>query len=311
MRIRPIMLLSIIALVAAAPSGAATDACKKTSKAAFGACKEAVKHDQLIAKGTCANDPDRDAAKACVQQASADAKDEVQSCKDQADYRKVVCGRLGPAPYAPAIGPANFTSSTTIDNPLFPLVPGTTFIYEGQTADGFEHVEFAVTHATKVILGITCVEVHDTAALDGVLSEDTRDWFAQDDDGNVWYFGENTAIIENGLPVDLSGSWTGGVAGAQPGIVMEASPAVGDFYRQEFSLGNAEDLAEVTSLTASVTVPAATCTGDCLETEESTTLDPEDVEHKFYESGVGNIQTVDVATGEHSDLIEVTTGNPD
>ena len=215
MRIRPIMVLSIIALIAAAPSGAATDACKKTSKAAFGACKEAAKHDQLIAKGTCANDPDRDSAKACTQQASADAKDEVQSCKDQADYRKVVCGRLGPAPYVPAIDTANFTSSTTIDQPILPARARNDVHLRGPDRRRVRARRVRRDARTKVILGITCVEVHDTAALDGVLSEDTRDWFAQDDDGNVWYFGENTAIIDNGLPVDLSGSWTGGVAGAQ------------------------------------------------------------------------------------------------
>lgn len=311
MRACAIVFLSIAALLAAAPSGGATNVCKKSSTAAFGACRAAAKHDQLIAAGTCANTADAAAAKACARQASADAKDAVQSCKDQADYRKVVCGRLGPAPYVPAIAPANFSNSTTIDNALFPLVPGTTFIYEGQTAGGLERDEFAVTHVTKVILGITCVEVHDTVKLDGVVSEDTRDWFAQDDAGNVWYFGENSAVLEDGLPVDLAGSWTAGVQGAQPGIVMEASPVVGDFYRQEFSLGNAEDLAEVKSLTASVTVTAATCTNDCLETEESTTLAPDDIEHKFYKSGVGNVQTVDVATGEHSDLIQITTGNPD
>ena len=71
-------------------------------------------------------------------------------------------------------------------------MPGTTFIYEGQTAGGFEHDEFAVTHNTRVILGVTCVEVHDTVTVDGELTEDTLDWFAQDTAGNVWYFGENT-----------------------------------------------------------------------------------------------------------------------
>jgi len=96
-----------------------------------------------------------------------------------------------------------------IDNPYFPLKPGTTFIYEGQTSEGFEHDEFAVTHKTKVILGVTCVEVHDTARLDNKLTEDTRDWFAQDKEGNVWYFGENTTLVEGGLPVDLTGTWTG------------------------------------------------------------------------------------------------------
>ncbi len=81
-----------------------------------------------------------------------------------------------------------------------------------------------------MIQGVTCVEVHDERFLDGRLLEDTRDWFAQDDDGTVWYFGENTALIDDrGLPVDLSETWTAGVDGAQPGIIMEAHPVIGDF----------------------------------------------------------------------------------
>ena len=106
--------------------------------------------------------------------------------------------------------------------------------------------------------------------------EDTRDWFAQDDAGNVWYFGENTALIDDrGLPVDLSGTWTAGVDGAQPGIVMEAAPAIGDFYRQEFLLGEAEDLAEVSSLTETVTVPFPPGTFEnCLKTRSLPPLRP-------------------------------------
>lgn len=93
-------------------------------------------------------------------------------------------------------------------------------------------------------------------------------------------------LVAGGLPTDLSGTWTAGVDGAQPGFIMEANPAVGDFYRQEFLAGEAEDMAEVKSLTASESVPATTCTNECLETEESSTLAPGDIEHKFYKKNV-------------------------
>ena len=105
--------------------------------------------------------------------------------------------------------PANFVA--TIDNPFFPLMPGTTFVYEGQTAAGLELDEFAVTHNTKAILGVTCVEVHDTVTVDGELTEDTLDWFAQDSDGNVWYFGENSKELDDGL---IAGSRAPGSAGS-------------------------------------------------------------------------------------------------
>jgi len=284
-------------------------ACSTISKQELASCKATTASDKALALAKCANMSDPAAIKTCKDQASSDAADEASNCKDERHLRTTVCDRLGEAPYTPAFVPASFTHSTTIDNPLFPLVPGTTFVYEGQTADGFEHDEFAVTHDTKLIDGITCVEVHDTAKLDGVLSEDTRDWFAQDDTGNVWYCGENTATVLDGLPQSLDGSWTAGVDGAQPGIIMEASPAVGDFYRQEFLVGEAEDMAEVQSLTDSAMVPFGTFNDDCLKTEETSTLAPGDVEHKYYVANVGNVLTVDVATGERSELIAITTGN--
>lgn len=240
----------------------------------------------------------------CEKQAAADMKDAQQTCKDQFDARQTVCDRLGPAPYDPAIDPTNFVAK--IDNPFFPLKPGTTFIYEGQTAQGLEHGEFFVTYNTKVILGVTCVEVHDTVKVDGELIEDTLDWFVQDKDGNVWYFGENAKQLADGLIVGVEGSWTGGVEGAKPGIVIEAHPAVGDFYRQEFSLDTAEDMAEVLSLKESVTVPYRSRPfAHSLETEETSPLEPGAVEHKFYAAGVGNLLTIDLNTGERLELIRI------
>jgi hypothetical protein len=218
--------------------------------------------------------------------------------------RLATCVRLGPAPYGPAIDPANFVA--TVDNPYWPLIPGTTFIYEGQTADGLEHNEVFVTHNTKVILGVPCTEVLDTVKLNGALTEQTLDWYAQDKDGNVWYFGGNSEVLDGGLVVDLGGSFTAGVDGAQPGIIMKAHPAIGDFYRQEFDLANAEDLAEVLSLTESVTVPAGSFP-NCVETKETEALDPTALEHKFYAAGKGMVLDVDLVTGENLQLLQITT----
>jgi len=287
----------------------ATDSCKATAEKGLRSCETGAQSDKWLALGKCANLPDPAAKKACDQQATADATDALKSCKEQDGLRQAVCQRLGPAPYVPVIDPANFTHSTTIDNPYYPLPPGTTFVYEGTVTEepaGFEHVDFIVTHTTKVVQGITCVEVHDKRQLNGQLLEDTRDWFAQDDAGNVWYFGENTTLVDNeGLPVDLSGTWTGGVDGAQPGIIMEAHPALGDFYRQEFLLGEAEDLAEVSSLTETVTVPFSPGTfNSCLKTTESAPIAPGDVSPKYYFAGVGNLLTVE-PNGDRSELVGI------
>jgi len=306
-------------MLAAPALDAATDACKLAARAALRSCDQSAQSDRALALGRCANLADSTARRTCGQQASSDGRDALQTCRDSKGLRRSVCARIGHGPYAPAIDPASFVDPATgkpfpIDNPFFPLPPGTTYISEGKTEDGFEHDEFAVTPATRGILGVTCVEVHDTRQVDGKVVEDTRDWFAQDKDGNVWYFGENTTLVDGalplvggGLPVDLSGTWTGGVDGAVPGLVMEAHPAVGDFYRQEFLLGEAEDLAEVKSLSASAMIPFPPGTFDnCLMTEESSPLSPGDVESKFYAPGIGLLLTVE-ANGDRVALVQITT----
>jgi len=296
-------LATVAGLGAQAFGAPVLDACDASSSAAVRSCMTGARSDKYLALGKCANLPDLAARTACNQQAGTAYTDALETCKEQDALREVVCDRLGPAPYAPVINPTNFV--TVIDNLYFPLRPGTTFIYEGQTAEGFEHVEFAVTHATRVILGVACVEVHDTRRLNGELVEDTRDWFAQDRIGNVWYFGENTTLVDRGLPVDLGGTWTAGVDGAQPGLIMEANPAIGDFHRQEFLLREAEDLAEVTSLSDTVTVPYGSFSR-CLRTLESSAIAPGDVSDKFYAAGVGNLLTVE-PNGDRSELVRITT----
>ncbi len=184
---------------------------------------------------------------------------------------------------------ANFTGGP-VDNPFHPLTPGTMWVYEGTTADGLERVEVEVTANTKTILGVVCVEVHDREFLDGELIEDTLDWFAQDADGNVWYFGEDSKTIENGVVVGTEGSWEAGVAGALPGIIMLAAPAVGQVYMQENAPGIAEDLGHVAAVGVSETTPLGTYNG-CVQTEDYNPLDPE-IEDKFYAPGVGLILEV-------------------
>ena len=193
------------------------------------------------------------------------------------------------------INPRDF--STTIDNPFFPLVPNTTFIYLGTKEGSTERDEFAVTGRTKVLARVTCREVHDQVFVDGVLAEDTLDWFAQDTQGNVWYFGEDTKELDaNGNVISTEGSWQAGVNGAQPGIIMEANPRVGDTYQQEFSAGVAEDMANVVALNKTVNVPYGSFK-NCLQTAEFTPLEPGALENKFYASGVGFIQGVALRGG--------------
>lgn len=200
--------------------------------------------------------------------------------------------------------------TTDIDNPLMPLRPGTTFVYEN-AGDG-EEIRVTVTDRTKVVDGVTCVVVHDVARVNGLVIEDTHDWYAQDADGNVWYFGERTAEYEPGDPdpVSTEGSWTAGVDGAEPGVVMLADPEVGIRYRQEYYEGEAEDWAEVKSLDAQSHVPYGSF-GGVLKTLDVNPLDPSR-EIKFYAEGVGNVLATDRDGGREALVrIEVRGGAGD
>ena len=209
------------------------------------------------------------------------------------------------SPYAPTIDPARFSDQVT--NPYFPLTPGTTYVYEG-TADGTpQHNEVVVTRDTKTILGVTCVVVHDTVSEDGSVVEDTFDWYAQDSEGNVWYFGEDSKEYENGKVTSTKGSWEAGVDGAQPGIVMEAFPRVGDTYRQEYYQGEAEDMAEILRINESATVAAGSYQ-DVVVTKDFSPLEPDIVENKYFAPGVGFVKASIVQGGsEEIQLVKITT----
>ena len=196
--------------------------------------------------------------------------------------------------------------STNIDNPYMPLKPGTTYVYQAHTADGLITNFVAVTHKTKEIPGVTCVEVHDTVFLNGQKTEDTLDWYSQDREGNVWYFGEDSEDLTDGRVSSLEGSWTAGVDGAEPGIIMEAHPKVGDAYRQELLLNEAEDFARVLSLDESVRVPFRSF-DHCVKTTESSGVEPDTVEFKFYAPGIGVVLTNDVSGQEKDVLVKIIT----
>jgi hypothetical protein len=202
----------------------------------------------------------------------------------------VGCGGVGGAaslatPYSPRINPAEFT--TAINNPYFPLVPGTRFVYDGTTTEGRERTVTEVTRETKKVMGVDTVVVHDTVTGDGRLIEDTYDWYAQDRAGNVWYFGEDTRAIGAGGTVSTAGSWQAGVDGALPGIVMLAHPRVGETYRQEYYPGVAEDTGEVVSTTGTASVAAGTFQ-EVLTTKDVNPLEGT-AEHKLYARDVGFI----------------------
>jgi hypothetical protein len=219
-----------------------------------------------------------------------------------------------PAPAATVTIPfnaSNFTTPLTIDNQYWPLVPGTTFVYVGESPDGCEVDRFAVTNDTKLITingaNLTVRVIDDRAyeddECDGAdpseLVEKTLDWHAQDNAGNIWYFGEETYNCQGEGNCTLgSGSWEAGKdiqnigTNAKPGIIILANPTTGDAYRQEEYTGFAEDWAKIMGKNADVVLKRddAFPPGEfdnCLVTKEWSGLDPGSTEQKYYCYGVG------------------------
>ena len=205
------------------------------------------------------------------------------------------------------VDPSDFT--TTIDNPYWPMKPGSHWVYrETDAAGDVQRNDVVVTRKTKTIMGIKTVVVHDTVRQGGQLTEDTFDWYAQDSKGNLWYLGEDTTEYENGKVKTKEGSWEAGVDGALGGIILPAHPRPGLTYREEYYKGHAEDGAEVLSLHAHTKVPYGTYNG-VLQTRNFSTIEPNVVEEKFYARGVGVALELTVSGGsDRGELISFEKG---
>ena len=179
--------------------------------------------------------------------------------------------------------------SAHVDNPWFPLKPGTTYVYRG-VKDGLPSRDVVtVTHKTKTIAGAPCVVVDDRLYLRGRLEERTTDWYTQDRRGNVWYFGESTAELDKkGNVTSTEGTWQAGRNSAKPGIYMPAHPQVGQSGRQEYYKKHAEDHFQVVSVHAKVKAPYIT-SKNALLTKEWTPLEPGVIDHKYYARGIGTV----------------------
>jgi hypothetical protein len=204
------------------------------------------------------------------------------------------------------LDPADFVD--TIDNPYWPMTPGSRWVYRETDADGtVQRVVVTVTDRTRTIEGIEATVVRDTVSEDGEVVEDTFDWYAQDRWGNVWYLGEATKEYDN-EKVSTAGSWEAGVDGALAGVVVPAQPEPGLAYRQEFYAGEAEDEAVVLSVDERADVPQGSHEG-VLMTKDLNPLEPDLVEHKFYARGVGPVLALTVSGGaSREELVSFVSG---
>jgi hypothetical protein len=200
--------------------------------------------------------------------------------------------------------------STHIDNPFWPMKPGTRWTYR-ETAPGAtpQRIVVTVTHRTRrVASGVTVRVVHDRATKHGQLVEDTFDYYAQDGKGNVWYMGEDTTEFEHGKPVSKAGSWEAGVDGAKAGIVMLAHPRVGRRYREENYPGHALDGAKVMSRSEQAQTPYGHFR-HLLFTKNFNPLEPRSLEYKFYARGIGPVLEVGISgDDDRADLLRFRRG---
>jgi hypothetical protein len=179
----------------------------------------------------------------------------------------------------------------TITNPYLPLTPGSVWVYRGMK-DGVTQTDVVrATRQTKTVMGVRTTVVSDVATHAGRALEATRDYYAQDARGNVWYFGEQTKAYGPGGSVDTSGSWLAGRHGARPGIVMTAHPAVGDAHRQEYARGQAEDQYWLVAEHHRVSVPFVS-SDDAALTIEWSRLEPHVIDEKAYVPGIGTVREV-------------------
>ena len=185
-----------------------------------------------------------------------------------------------------AVECAAFTNPGTIDNEFFPLTPGTTLVLEGTEDGELINVTIDVTSDTEPVGTVNTVVVTETETIDGELAEISRNYYAQSDTGAVCYFGEAVDNYEDGVVANNDGSWRADDAGNAPGIIMPATPAVGDIYNNEAAPGVAEDMSEIIALGEAISTTGGDFT-DTVSAEDCNPLDREEPELKVYAIDTG------------------------
>lgn len=309
-------------------ASAAATYCSDTARALVRACGFDVQDNYWVAVAICTNEKDAADRSECLADAADTRSEENALCKEQLEGRLGACAALGEGRYDPEFEPRLFDrdfTHLTRPNRYFPLRIGNRWEYRttgGDTTGESNTVE--ITRDTKRIDEVTCIVARDLVYdSDGNLKEATDDWFAQARDGTVWYCGEevkNYEFFDGDMPqapelVSIDGRFKADVEGAKAGIIFKARPVTGETYLEEFSLANAEDMAQVFSTTYSYGEDAELdrfvprrlarllCNHDCVVTENVSLLEPGVVERKYYAPGIGTFLETDPDSGEVTQLV--------
>lgn len=304
-------------------SFASASICSISATLAARAGYREAQEDLLLSIANCLNTTDPGDLVLCLEGLWDQYIEQLEEVREVFGARKNFCDLAGEDIYDPLIDPDDFLDPEDYarggGNEYFPLEVGTTWVYEQETEDELEHIVVTVMDDTRTILGVECAVVRDTVSVfelddgekgEGEVVEDTFDYYAVDKQLNVWYFGEDTWELENGVIVSVDGRWIAGEDFAKPGIVMHADPIAGMSYRQEFALDEAEDLATMLALDETVMIPLAPGQFDhCRKTEEFTPIEPGISEFKYYAPGIGLIREEDPADPDNAlVLVELTPG---
>ncbi len=202
----------------------------------------------------------------------------------------------------PTVSPDPHDFVATVDNPWFPLAPGTVWTYRSDEAT----LTVTASAETRVVAGVA-TRVVGTVLTDeaGRVLRDAERFYAQDDVGNVWAFGE--LVSSTGGP-GTDTSWQAGEDGAQAALAMPATPRLGDGYRMAYRPGVVEDTAQITRLDARRTVEAGSFEG-LVELEVTSPLDPGLVTREYYAEGLGLVGSTTLSgTEPELELVGVATG---
>ncbi|MET0028883.1 MAG: hypothetical protein ABW101_14745 [Candidatus Thiodiazotropha sp.] len=299
--------------------------CEQTAHLMHPACYADARDEYKIALANCTNRETRSEQRACMSEAKRSLGQDDADCREQFAARRDACDILDEDRYAtdPLSDPdISFVDPDDIDaatvNPYVSLIAGHTYVLRGGD-EGEETDVIHVTHETREIEGVLCRVVVDVVVigeLDEVTGEAayepvevTHDWIAQDIDGNTYYCGELARNYEEGQLVDLDGSFESGRDQAKAGLLLMASPELGFAHRQEFSLGEAEDIIEYVDFAAFPNsdneIFSCADAGGCLMTHDFTPLEPGVEEFKYYIPGTGFVLAESVEDGELTGSVDV------
>lgn len=323
-----LLLLScgVLALGAATPARADDDdrgVCSTTAQRLYSACGYEAADDLEVTRAKCINIGDAGERATCLREAREAHAEERGACTTQLQARRQACALLGEArydpPWEPALFDANFRQLSN-PNPYFPLGIG----YKWEFRGGDETTTVEILDKTKLIEGVTCIVYRDLVYEDGRLKEATDDWFAAARDGSTWYCGEESKdyeFFDGDRPqkaelVSIDGSFKHGRDFDKAGIIMPAAPRPGMVYREEFSLANAEDIAQIVSnryawgsggaLDQGVPRELAQrfCSNrDCVVTKNFSPLEPGSFALKYYARGIGFFLETKPQGGETLQLV--------